>query len=108
MALKGYSTLYVGALLKKINFEEAADMADTDATHYYQRVKRLTRAVRYETHKKGSTPLSTSFFCVGSTKKLSFFIYTYQNQSSLRNLDISTPCNLKTSPKVVGLSFLSI
>ena len=35
-------------------------------------------------------------------------IYTYQNQSSLRNLDISTPCNLKTSPKVVGLSFLSI
>lgn len=52
MALKSYSTLYVGALLKKINFEEAADMADTDATHYYQRVKRLTRAVRYETHKK--------------------------------------------------------
>ena len=46
--------------------------------------------------------------CLGSTKKLSFFIYTYQNQSSLRNLDISTPCNLKTSPKVVGLSFLSI
>ena len=37
-------------------------MADTDATHYYQRVKRLTRAVRYETHKKRKHPIEHFLF----------------------------------------------